>query len=82
MQPAAPALPTPAEAAREHNYLVARATNRAGRIAGLAKIGMITSALSTLGLALLRRRGEAGAGAALVASAAGIAFFSRTAEAD
>ncbi len=82
VQPPAPALPTPAEPAREHAYLVARATNRAGRIAGLAKIGMITSALSTLGLALLRRRGKAGAGAALVASAAGIAFFSCTAEAD
>jgi len=43
---------------------------------------MITSALSTLGLALLRRRGKAGAGAALVASAAGLAFLSRTADVD
>src|SRR5206468_13022858 len=40
----------------EHPYLVARATNRAASVAGLRKVGMISAALSTLGLSLLRKR--------------------------
>jgi len=60
-----------------HPYVVSRATNRAARIAGGAKIGMATSALSTVGLGLLRRRGRAKAGAAMLAAAAGLSLLSR-----
>ena len=60
-----------------HPYLVSRATNRAARIAGGAKIGMAASALSTIGLSLLRRKGKATAGAALIASAAGLSLLLR-----
>ena len=61
----------------EHPYLVARAANRAGAMAGLQKVGMVSAALSTLGLSLLRKRGQAGAGAALLATAAGISLLKR-----
>ena len=60
-----------------HPYLVSRATNRAARIAGGAKIGMAASALSTIGLSLLRRKGKATTGAALIASAAGLSLLLR-----
>ncbi len=58
-------------------YVVSRATNRAARIAGGAKIGMAASALSTVGLGLLRRKGQAKAGAALLATAAGLSLLRR-----
>ena len=61
----------------EHAYLLARATNRAGAIAGMQKVGMVSAALSTLGLSMLRKRGRAGAGAALLAMAAGISLLKR-----
>jgi len=61
----------------EHAYLLARATNRAGAIAGMQKVGMVSAALSTLGLSLLRKRGRAGVGAALLATAAGISLLKR-----
>jgi membrane protein len=61
----------------EHPYLVARATSHAGAIAGLNKVGMFSAALSTIGLSLLRKRGRAGAGAALLATAAGISLLKR-----
>jgi hypothetical protein len=38
---------------------------------------MISAALSTIGLSLLRKRGREGAGAALVAAAAGISLLKR-----
>ena len=60
-----------------HPYLVSRATNRAARIAGGAKIGMAASALSTVGLSLLRRKGKAMTGAALIATAAGLSLLRR-----
>lgn len=60
-----------------HPYLVARATNRAGAIAGLRKVGMITAALSTLGLSLLRKRGHERTGAALLAGAVGLSLLKR-----
>jgi hypothetical protein len=53
-------------------------TSRAGQVAGLRKIGMVSSVLSTAGLALLGRRGREGAGAALLGAAAGIALLRRT----
>jgi len=59
------------------SYLVARITNRVGRIAGLAKVGMVSSIVSTASLALLRRRGQAKAGAALLAAAAGLSLLGR-----
>jgi membrane protein len=61
----------------EHPYLVARATNRAASIAGLQKVGMISAALSTIGLSLLRKRGRQGAGAVLVAGAVGLSLLKR-----
>jgi membrane protein len=62
---------------KEHPYLVARATNRAARLAGLRKVGMFSAALSTLGLSLLRHRGREGAGAALLAGAVGLSLLNR-----
>lgn len=72
--PAATAPPAPDH---EHTYIVARATNRAGAIAGLQKVGIISAALSTLGLSLLRKRGREGAGAALLAGAVGLSLLKR-----
>ena len=62
----------------EHPYLVARATNRAGALAGLQKVGMVSAALSTIGLSLLRKRGREGAGAALLATAVGVSLMKRS----
>jgi membrane protein len=67
----------PAEASRRCELVAARAATRAGRVAGLRKVGLFSSVLSTAGLALLRRRGRAGAGAALLATAAGISLLKR-----
>ena len=75
-QPPQPAIASPATPSA-HGYLVSRATNRTTRIAGGAKIGMAASALSTLGLSLLRRRGKQKAGAALIATAAGLSLLRR-----
>jgi membrane protein len=61
----------------EHPLLVSRATNRAASVAGLRKVGMVSAALSTLGLSLLRKRGREGAGAALVAGAVGLSLLKR-----
>jgi hypothetical protein len=46
-------------------------------MAGLQKIGWITSALSSVGLAFLRRPGKAKQGALLLTAAAGLAFLTR-----
>jgi membrane protein len=67
----------PAASSPRRELLAARATSRAGGAAGLRKIGILSSVLSTAGLALLRRRGRAGAGAALLATAAGISLLKR-----
>ena len=75
--PASAREPASAEAPGR-DYLVSRVTSRAGQVAGLGKIGMLSSALSTAGLALLRRRGRERAGAALLGAAAGIALLRRT----
>lgn len=61
--------------ARHHGYLVSRATSRATQIAGGAKIGMAASALSTLGLSLLRKRGHTKTGAALVVAAVTVSLI-------
>lgn len=60
-----------------HPYIVARATNRAAGLVGLRKVGMVSAAMSTIGLSLLRKRGKAGAGAALLATAAGLSLLKR-----
>jgi hypothetical protein len=62
---------------REHPYIAARVANRAGSFAGLQKVGMLSAALSTIGLSMLRKRGKQGAGAALVAGAVGISLLKR-----
>ena len=75
---AATAAPAPADGpspARE--YAASRVTNRVERFAGLQKIGMISSAIATTGLALLRKKGREPAGIALLATAAGIALLKR-----
>ncbi len=72
-----PAPASPDEPPREHPYIVARATNRAAAFAGLQKVGMISAALSTVGLSLLRKRGKALPGAALLATAAGLSLIRR-----
>jgi membrane protein len=70
--------PSPQRPAQhERPYIVARATNRAGAIAGMRKVGMVSAALSTLGLSLLRKRGREGAGAALLAGAVGLSLLKR-----
>lgn len=61
----------------EHPYLASRITNRGAQLAGFAKVGMVASVLSTAGLSLLRRKGRAVTGAALIAAAAGLAYLTR-----
>jgi membrane protein len=61
----------------EHPYITSRVVARAGRIAGRPKVGMLGSAMATIGLSMLSRRGRAGAGAALLGSAAGLALLRR-----
>ena len=74
----APQAPPPAPPREhEHPYLAARLANRAGAIAGLRKVGIASSALSTLGLSLLRKRGREVAGATLVATAVGLSLLKR-----
>ena len=63
--------------ANDHGYLTSRATNRAAQIAGGAKVAMVASAMSTIGLSLLRKRGHAGRGAALIATAAAMSLLRR-----
>ena len=58
-------------------YVAGRAANRAGSIAGMQSVGMLSAVISTLGLSLLRKRGKAAAGAALLATAAGLSFLKR-----
>jgi membrane protein len=78
---AAPALVCGSRAEEDHSvrdeYVAARVANRAGHMAGLHKVGIASAALSTLGLSLLRKRGREGAGAALLATAAGISLLKR-----
>ena len=68
--------PAPTDAGG-HPYLVSRAAARAGTLTGGAKVGMLSSALATIGLSMLRRRGRGGAGAVLLGTAAGLALARR-----
>jgi len=59
------------------DYLTSRTVNRAERIVGMRKIGMLSSVLATTGLGLLRTRGRAGAGFGLLATAVGLSLLKR-----
>jgi membrane protein len=72
-----PDVPTGDKKREGHPYVAARVTNRAAGFAGMRKVGMISAALSTIGLSLLRKRGREKAGAALLATAAGISLMKR-----
>ena len=73
----------PSEASMTADYVAARASARVFRAAGLKNVGMASSGLATLGLAMLRRKGRAPHGAALLAAAAGLSWLSaRRGEAD
>jgi hypothetical protein len=79
-QQSPPAAGRPVKADREsriEDYVAGRIANRAGGFAGFRKVGMISAVLSTLGLSLLRKRGKAGAGATLLAVAAGLSVLKR-----
>lgn len=70
-----PGNPDPDSPGRD--YLAARVSNRIGRAAGIPKVGILASVLSTAGLSLLRKRGREGAAAALLAAAAGLSLWKR-----
>ncbi|MFL6735353.1 MAG: hypothetical protein ACJ8EY_11755, partial [Sphingomicrobium sp.] len=75
--PASPATGDKDERPSEHTYLTSRATARVGKVMGMKKVGMVSSVLSTAGLALMRRKGREGVGATMLAAAAGIALLKR-----
>jgi membrane protein len=75
-------VPAPKVASRpvepsEHPLLASRVTNRTAQLVGLRKVGMTSSVVATLGLSLLRKRGQGGAGAALLMTAAGLSLLGR-----
>ena len=67
----------PVDGSEVRNFLAARLSSRAGRVAGLQKVGMLSSVLATGGLALLRRKGRAPIGGALLATAAVLSWLRR-----
>jgi membrane protein len=76
--PSAPVADRPS--AREessHPYLTSRLASRTGQLAGARKISMLSSGLATLGLGFLKKRGSEKTGAALLATAAGLALLRR-----
>ena len=75
-RPSAPRHDRPV-ASHEHPYIAARLTNRGASLVGLRHVGIVSAALSTVGLSLLRRRGREGAGAALLAGAVGLSLLKR-----
>jgi membrane protein len=60
-----------------HPYVISRITARVNPLAGIPRIGMVSSILSTLGLALLSRRGREKVGAVVLVTAAGLALARR-----
>ncbi|MGE5563347.1 MAG: YihY/virulence factor BrkB family protein [Bacillota bacterium] len=78
--PRAAAGPRPAaahEPSGMDDYVAGRIASRAGAMAGMRSVGILSAVLSTLGLSLLRKRGKAGTGAVLLASAAGLSLLKR-----
>jgi membrane protein len=67
----------PARTSAIQAYAASRVGGRIGRLAGVPQIGMVSSVLATAGLAMLRQSGRARAGAALLATAAGISLLKR-----
>ncbi|MCU6456159.1 YihY/virulence factor BrkB family protein, partial [Sphingomonas sp. A2-49] len=67
----------PADGSEIKNYLAALASSRVGGLAGLQKVGMLSSVLATSGLAMLRRKGHAPVGGALLATAAALSWMKR-----
>ncbi len=61
----------------DHPYIASRLATRAGGLAGVQRIGMVSSALATIGLGLLRRRGREFAGVALIATAGALSLLRR-----
>lgn len=75
--PAAPMMAAPEPADQQPSFVASRIAARASRIAGLPKIGWITSGVATLGLTMMRRKGRTAPGLALVAAAAGLSWLRR-----
>jgi membrane protein len=73
----APALREREEAESSNPYLTSRIASRTGQLAGARKISMLSSGLATLGLGFLKTRGREKTGAALLATAAGLALMKR-----
>lgn len=74
--PGSEPLPLPAPKEQE-SFVAARLGARAARAGGMPKLGWITSGIATFGLAMLRRKGRAAPGLALVAAAAGLSWLRR-----
>ena len=66
-------------AAREvaQEFAASRAAARAGQAVGIGKAGLVTSASATLGLRLLRKRGQARTGVAVLGATALAAWLTR-----
>ena len=67
----------PLPAGGGHPYVASRASAHVASLAGAGKVGMMSSALSTLGLSMLRKKGREAAGAALLAGAVGLSLWKR-----
>ena len=61
----------------EYPYLASRVAARAGKMAGGVSVGMLGSAMATIGLSILQRKGRGGIGAVLLGGAAGLALLRR-----
>ena len=67
----------PPQLPKQHPYVASVLTGRGARLAGMAKVGTLSSVLATAGLSLLRQRGRARAGVALLGAAVGLALLRR-----
>lgn len=63
--------------ARNHIMLASRLASRAAPIVGGSRVSLLTSVMATVGLGMLKRKGRASAGAALLTAAAGLAYLRR-----
>lgn len=72
-----PGLTDAARPSAPADYVAARVSARVARTVGLQKVAMVSSGLATVGLSLLRRRGRALPGVALLAAAAASAWLTR-----
>lgn len=70
-------LPIPQHNLR-NDLVVAHATARVGHFVGMQQLKLLPSVLATTGLMLLRRRGGASLGAAILAGAGALAWLGRT----